>query len=109
MGTVVLELHPVDGKITQDQMDALQAFGDACAEAHDQEEREVKTAFPDLSDGAVLDIVYLRTRSRWSPELEARLIQEHRSGTKINIMEWPPSEDRRTNHDPGISAARSGE
>jgi len=35
------------------------------------------------------NVWYLRTRSRWTPELEDRLIAELKAGKQINICEWP--------------------
>jgi hypothetical protein len=66
---------------------AFQDFMDAVAEEH---EREVDRVMRDLdvSEGCVSDVVYLRTRSRHTPELEQRLIELYRAGTPPNIMEF---------------------
>ncbi len=37
---------------------------------------------------AASDVVYLRTRSRWTQELENRLIAEHKNGRPVNVMEF---------------------
>ncbi len=52
---------------------------------------EIRTIAKELhvSMSCASDVWYLRTRSRWSSELELRLIQEHVEGKKINIFEWP--------------------
>lgn len=42
-----------------------------------------------ISHDCALDVVYLRTRSRWSEENEAELIRLHSIGQAPNIMEWP--------------------
>lgn len=40
------------------------------------------------SPGLGVDIWYLRTRSRHTPELEAKLIEFHRKGIRPNINEF---------------------
>lgn len=75
--------------ITNMQADEVQQIMDASAEAYNKEIEKVMKEF-DLVPFAAMDVVYLRTRSRWTPELEKRLIQEHREGKKINICDWPP-------------------
>lgn len=43
------------------------------------------------------DILYLRTRSRWSQELEQALVTAHAEGKKVNIYEFgvtPETQDR---------------
>ena len=40
------------------------------------------------------DIWYLRTRSRWTQELEGKLIQMAKSNQPhVNICDWPPDEE----------------
>jgi hypothetical protein len=34
------------------------------------------------------DVMYLRTRNRWSPDLEQQLIQAHKDGQVVNVMEF---------------------
>lgn len=43
----------------------------------------------EISEDAASDVVYLRTRSRWSEETEKELIRLHKAGNPPNIMEWP--------------------
>lgn len=38
--------------------------------------------------GCAMDVWYLRTRSRWTQELESKLIQLHQAGTPPNINEF---------------------
>ena len=39
-----------------------------------------------------MNVWYLQTRSRWTPELEDRLIGEMKAGKQINMCEWPEKE-----------------
>lgn len=41
-----------------------------------------------VSPGCAIDILYLRTRSRWTQELEDELIRLHKEGNPPNIMEF---------------------
>lgn len=43
----------------------------------------------DVSEKCASDVYYLRTRSRWTEELEKELIALHKKGTPPNIFEWP--------------------
>jgi hypothetical protein len=42
-----------------------------------------------ITEGEAANVWYLRTRSRHTPELEKRLIQEMKDGVVINMCEWP--------------------
>jgi len=41
-----------------------------------------------ISVACARDVLYLRTRSRWSKELEQKLIQAHSNGEQININDF---------------------
>jgi len=67
----------------QEMMDKLaeetNKYTDEVAEKHD------------LTFGQASDVVYLRTRSRWTQELEDRLIKELKEGKDCNVFsgKWP--------------------
>ena len=42
----------------------------------------------DVDESCAADVWYLRTRSRWTHELEAELIRLHRAGTPPNVCEF---------------------
>lgn len=42
-----------------------------------------------VTDGCALDIVYLRSRSRWTQRMEDELIRLHKAGTPPNVFDWP--------------------
>ena len=42
-----------------------------------------------ITEKCATDVWYLRTRSRWTEELETELIRLHRAGTPPNIFDWP--------------------
>lgn len=76
-----------------DDLQSFIAMGQAMMDAssdHLQAEIETLKQEAGVSDSCAADIIYLRGRSRWTPELEARLIKEHNDGKVINIMAWPP-------------------
>lgn len=75
-----------------------QAFMDATADFHNKECDEILKQYPGLSQGGAMDVSYLRTRSRHSPELEKRLVKEHMEGKTIMIYDWPDHSDK--NYDP---------
>lgn len=41
-----------------------------------------------VSESCAADVYYLRSRSRWTQELEDKLIELHRKGTPPNICEF---------------------
>ena len=91
MATFVLDLSPLgpNGELTQAQLDMGQAFMDATAEFHNKEISKLMEE-KGLSLNCAMDVSYLRTRSRHTPELEERLIREYAEGKQINICDWPP-------------------
>lgn len=80
----------IKGPLTTEMMDILQQFGNATAEFHSDEVSQLMAQHPGMTEACAMDVSYLRTRSRHTPELEARLIAEHKAGNKINISDWPP-------------------
>lgn len=58
----------------------------------DTEELEAEAKKLGVELSAMNDIGYLRTRHRWTPELEAELIRLHNAGTPPNIMEFGVTE-----------------
>lgn len=85
-----------DEELNQAELDYLQKAGDAMAQHINDEVQEVVKQYPGLTDGGAADVVYLRTRSRHRPELEARLVKSHLAGKVININDWPYHEDNNT-------------
>ncbi len=73
----------LEGPITSEQIDAVEA---------------VMAQYQGLSQSGAANVVYLRTRSRHTPELELRLVASHMAGKTININDWPAHEDG--NYDP---------
>lgn len=39
------------------------------------------------------DVIYLRSRSRWTQELEDKLIQAHKNGESVNVFEFGCTEE----------------
>lgn len=91
-------LIKLEGPITPEQIDAVQTAFNAQADYFNQQLKEVMVQYQGLSQGGAADVVYLRTRSRHTPELEARLVASHMAGKTININDWPYHEDG--NYDP---------
>lgn len=90
----VIKIEPVDGKITDEQINLMQQAFDAMAEGMNREVDQFMKEHPTASEACARDVVYLRTRSRHSRELEERLIKEHAAGTVINICDWPRHVDQ---------------
>lgn len=49
---------------------------------------EVVMSAHEVSEDCAVDILYLRTRNRWTVDLEKELINLHKAGTPPNIMEF---------------------
>ena len=79
----------VDGKDIGDlnAMDELQAIMDAYYDSMVKSIKSLATEL-DVSEECACDVLYLRSRSRWSPELEQRLIDMHREGNPPNICDF---------------------
>lgn len=88
----------INSHLNAEQIDCLQKVGDTMAPHINGQIQEVLIQYPGLKDGGAADVVYLRTRSRHTPELEARLVASHLAGKTININDWPYHEDG--NYDP---------
>jgi len=58
---------------------------------HDEQVKHMQNVAKELgiSESCANDVVYLRTRSRWSEELELELIKLHNEGNPPNIFDWP--------------------
>lgn len=75
------------GNPSQEQWDAINETMKAA-------NKEICSYIEDLSDElkcsleCATDVYYLRTRSRWTPELEEKLILLHRQENPPNIMEF---------------------
>lgn len=66
---------------------ALATFLSDCAEANAVAGQELARELG-VSEACACDIQYLRTRSRWTEELEDELIELHRNGEAPNIFEF---------------------
>lgn len=77
----------IPGQPTEEQIDALQQFMNNANDAMVEYAQEVAEDL-NISESLALDVVYLRGRSRWTPELEAELIRRTQAGEKINIGEF---------------------
>ena len=42
-----------------------------------------------ISESCAMDVVYLRTRARWTQKLEDELIRLHKEGNPPNVFDWP--------------------
>lgn len=87
MSHAVLSMKTQDGKLSLNQLLIGQMFLDASAEEMTREMVQVMSDL-DVSESCALDVVYLRTRSRHTPELEQRLIELHQKGTPPSIMDF---------------------
>lgn len=85
-------------EITKEDMDdpgtikMVQHFLNKQQDEYVKQEQEIQDTL-NVSEPYALAIWYLRTRSRWTQELEDKLIQMHNDGEKCpNMNEWPPRE-----------------
>lgn len=94
-----LKLLAVNGSVISADLRLGQAILDATADFHLEDEKKIREQYAgkNLSDDCVMDVSYLRTRSRWSPELEARLVESHLAGKVVMICDWPDHEDKNYN------------
>lgn len=72
-------LH-ISGPLTTNKLNIMQAFSEACNRGFDAEVQQTLLQYPGITQDCARDVVYLRERSRHTPELEARLIREHAEG-----------------------------
>lgn len=68
-------------------MAEFQKIMDANAEATNKYILEI-TKELDVSDSCAMDVVYLRGRSRWTQELENKLIKLHKENKPPNVYEF---------------------
>lgn len=78
----------ISGDLTETQTQAFQYMMDVMAEQQLKEIEQVMLE-NNCSEFCAMDIVYLRTRSRYTPELEQELVRLHQIGQAPNICEWP--------------------
>lgn len=73
-----------------DDPNAMKALNDYMAARHEELLMGARSVAHDLniSHQCALDVIYLRSRSRWTEELEAKLIQLHKDGIPPNVMEF---------------------
>ena len=84
MSTYTIKLD----NVSDDAVKSVQGLLDAAADHHIKEIEKVAAEYG-IQTGAAADVVYLRTRSRWTEELERKLIDIYKAGGSVNIMEWP--------------------
>lgn len=77
----------------QEDLEALNKLMDAAQDCWAREIEDIARKF-NVSDEVAGDIWYLRARSRWTPELEQRLIDADHAGSPIDSVkvcngEWP--------------------
>lgn len=65
-------------------------FSDAMNDYQDEIVKYIQNLAKELncSDDCAMDVYYLRTRSRHTPELEAELIKLHKAGTPPNMCDF---------------------
>ena len=68
-------------------MEQFQEMMDSVHDSYGEEIENIRTTLG-LSDACAMDVFYLRSRSRWTQELEDQLIALHRAGNPPNIMEF---------------------
>ena len=86
MDTFCVDLKKVEeeGKLAE-----FNQFMDTLQDAYVVEAQGIQKQFG-VSDSCALNIQYLRSRSRWTQELENELIRmDKEDKTQPNIMDWP--------------------
>lgn len=83
----------IPGNLSDEQLESLNAFFDAQRDAYNDEVDTVQTVLSALYGTRITlacanDVVYLRSRSRWTEHLEAELIKLHIAGNPPNICDW---------------------
>jgi hypothetical protein len=78
-------------QIPVDDTQKMEQFQEMMDKIYDETYRYITDLADKLnvSEACASDIVYLRSRSRWTPELEQLLIQLHKEGTPPNIFQFP--------------------
>lgn len=77
-----------DGSLNKEQLEIIQKIMDKSAEYWNNEVLKVMEEY-NLSYKGASDVLYLRSRSRWSKENEENLIKIYQSGDSVNIFDWP--------------------
>lgn len=69
---------------------AMEQFQQSMDAYHDELNRYICDLARTLNvpEACAMDVWYLRTRSRWTPELEDRLIQLHLKGEPPNVCDF---------------------
>lgn len=94
------DIQIVKIELTNDDLNnplAMEAFNEvmnAAQDAHVQHVEDVRKTLSvmhgqEISEECASDVVYLRSRSRWSEAMECELIRLHLAGTPPNVCEWP--------------------
>jgi hypothetical protein len=68
-------------------VDLVQEFINSAQDAFIQEAKNISEQLG-VSESCGIDILYLRGRSRWTQELEDRLIELYKQGSPPNICEF---------------------
>jgi hypothetical protein len=69
------------------EVDHIQEFMNSAQDAFIQEAKNISEQLG-VSESCGIDILYLRGRSRWTQELEDRLIELYKQGSPPNICEF---------------------
>jgi len=86
METFSIELIQKDLN-NKETMDSFQEAMDSYRDAMVKHIRGIATEL-DISEDCAMDVWYLRSRGRWTEELETELIRLHKNGTPPNICDW---------------------
>ena len=70
--------------------EVMKSFQDAMDSYHKEMEDHINKIAEELgvSNGCAADVVYLRTRSRWTQELENEVIRRSKEGIPTNVCEF---------------------
>ena len=77
----------ISGEPTAEQMEVFQKMIDVSNKAANEEIAQLAVELS-VCEATAMDVWYLRTRSRHTPELEKELIRLHEAGTPPNICEF---------------------
>jgi len=74
-------------EVPVDNESKMEEFFDLMNKQQDEVEKYIKSLATelDVSYGCACDVYYLRSRSRWTQELEDGLIESHKNGEVIDI------------------------
>lgn len=79
------------GEMNEEQKAAMQEIMDAQADGYRDSVKGLSKEL-NISEACASDVWYLRTRNRWSQELENQLIELHQAGNPPNIMDFGVTE-----------------